>query len=252
MNTTPGTQLDQWRKAPAEPKIFTDEVHFWLIDLRQQGFEIDQMTALLSPDECRRMERFRHSENRTEFAIAHAALRDILGRYLQLPPREVHLQYEYNRRPIIAPAINSVKLDFNLSHTAGYALVGIARERRIGVDVECISDKRQHGRIPERFFSLREVELLRSLPDDMQLDAFFTAWTRKEAYIKARGWGLSLPLADFSVTVAPDEQPTLLEMKSDPGEIDRWSLMDLNLSDGYRGAAAVEGKSFNTLYLLYN
>jgi len=252
MDTSLNTRLDQWRKAPSELKIFTDEAHFWLIDLRQPRFEVDQMTALLSQDEYRRMKRLRRAKNKTEFAIAHGALRDILGRYLQLPPGDIQFQFEYHHKPMIYHEINKVNLDFNLSHSAGYALIGIAKDRSVGVDIEFISGERQHSRIPERFFSIREVKSLRSLPEDRQLDAFFAAWTRKEAYVKAKGWGLLLALAEFSVTIAPNEKPALLEMKSDPGEIHRWSLLDIKLPDGYRGAAAVEGKLFNTFYFLYN
>ena len=240
-----------WQAAPNILKIDQDEIHIWLINLNESKSEINQIASLLSMDEFLRMERFRRKERRDSFAIVHGALHMILGNYLHVSPERINFKYDYHSKPTISPVTNNLNLDFNLSHSAEYAVIGIARNRRIGVDLELISTDRLSGRIPERFFSLREVRSLRSLPEKLQLKAFFACWTRKEAYLKARGSGLSLPLAEFTVSLAPGETPALLEMKSDPTEMARWSLIDLELPVGYCGAAAVEGRKYSVKYYHY-
>ena len=234
-----------WCVAPERLEINPDEIHIWMINLNESKNDIDQVKSLLSMDEYLRMERFRHEERRDCFAIAHGALHEILGNYLNVSPEIINFNYNYHHKPSISTATNRLNLDFNLSHSAELAVIGIARNRRIGVDIERISDDRLSGRIPERFFSLQETRSLRSLPKEQQLTAFFSCWTRKEAYVKARGLGLALPLAEFTVSLAPGEKPALLEMKSDPSEIENWSLVDIELPAGYCGAVAVEGKKFS-------
>ena len=123
-------------------------------------------------------------------------------------------------------------------------LYAITRGRKIGIDVERIGRDLKGDAIAERFFTPREVAMLRALPPDMQTQGFFACWTRKEAYVKARGDGLSLPLDQFDVSVAPEEPAALLHTKGDPSEASRWSLKDLTPGPGYAAALAVEGDAW--------
>ena len=136
-------------------------------------------------------------------------------------------------------------LSFNLSHSHGLALFAITRVRRIGIDLERIRTDCPCGQIAERFFSSRESAKLQALPAMEKLRAFFACWTRKEAYAKAKGEGLSLPFDQFEVSLSPQEPPMLLEVHGDRHEASRWSIQELFLGDDYVAALAIEGHDWD-------
>jgi 4'-phosphopantetheinyl transferase len=137
-----------------------------------------------------------------------------------------------------------MSLRFNVSHSHSLALYAITRAREVGVDVEHIRPEIAQEKIAERFFSPREVTVLRALPTPLQASAFFACWTRKEAFIKAKGDGLTLPLDQFDVSLAPGEPATLLRTAWDPQEAACWALQDLAPAPGYRAAVAVAGHAW--------
>jgi 4'-phosphopantetheinyl transferase len=139
-------------------------------------------------------------------------------------------------------AVDDTLLRFNVSHSQGVALYALTRGREVGVDIEFVREDFARFDIAERFFSTREVSALRALPTEQHTAAFFDCWTRKEAYIKARGEGLSHPLHSFAVSLAPGETAALLWTDTDPQEAARWSLVGLFPGESYRAALAVEGE----------
>ncbi len=144
-------------------------------------------------------------------------------------------------KPLLADETGASGLRFNLTHSHGLALLAVTRGREIGVDVERIRDNLEGEKLAERFFSPREVAALRSLPPELRREAFFHCWTRKEAYIKAVGKGLSLPLDQFDVTLHPGEPAALLATRHDSEEAQRWSMRSLAPGEGYVGALARRG-----------
>jgi 4'-phosphopantetheinyl transferase len=132
-------------------------------------------------------------------------------------------------------------LRFNASHSNALALYAVAREREVGIDLEFVREDFAGFEIAERFFSPREVSALRALPEGERVEAFFDCWVRKEAYIKARGEGLSHPLHTFTVSLTPGEPAALLHTEGDSREAARWSLVGLYPCEGYRAALASEG-----------
>jgi 4'-phosphopantetheinyl transferase len=135
-------------------------------------------------------------------------------------------------------------LSFNLTHSHQLALYAVTRRREIGVDLEYVRADFADEQIAERFFSPREVAALRTVPENLLKEAFFHCWTRKEAYVKAKGEGLSIPLDQFDVSLAPGEPALLLSTRDDPQEADRWSLQALFPGSGYVAALAVEGRTW--------
>ena len=127
----------------------------------------------------------------------------------------------------------------------------VVRDREIGVDVEKIRPEIELERLAQRFFSPGEVERLTELEGDLQLAAFFRCWTRKEAYIKARGGGLSIPLDQFEVTFEQDTPAALVANWEDPQEVSRWSLFDIELGGDYLAALAAEGTPARIRYWEY-
>ena len=161
-----------------------------------------------------------------------------------VPAAEIRLEYLYGGKPQLAAGQNPRALQFNVSHSAGIALIAVGSERRIGIDVEKIRSDVDTAALAERFFSVHERAGLRALPDHLRVAAFYACWTRKESFLKATGDGLSFPLADFSVTTHPDEDPVLEEVRGDTRVSEQWCLADLETVDGYRATVAREGPGF--------
>ncbi len=198
----------------------------------------------LSPDEHTRADRFYFQKDRERFTIARGLLRIILGRYLNMEPCCLQFRYNPYGKPALANESGGNGLRFNLSHSDGLALYAITRGREIGVDIERIRPDLAEGQMAERFFSSREVKALRALPPSSQPVGFFNCWTRKEAYIKASGKGLTLPLDQFDVSLVPGEPAALLCVSGDPEESSRWCLQDSSPGPGYVAALAVEGHNW--------
>ena len=219
-----------------------DEVHVWRADLNQEDSTVRACYELLQPDERQRADKFHFPRDREHFTVARGVLRQILGGYLGSAPGEIRFAYNKYGKPALADdAVNDL-LSFNVSHSKDIALYAVAGgRRRIGLDIEHLRADFDSLTLAERFFSPAEVAALCALPAEQQGLAFFNCWTRKEAYIKALGEGLSHPLDKFSVSHAPGELAALLSTDDDPQEASRWSLVELFPGDGYVAALAFEG-----------
>jgi 4'-phosphopantetheinyl transferase len=176
--------------------------------------------------------------------VARGSLRTILGAYLRKDPVQLSFTYSRYGKPGLADEDDANAVNFNLSHANELALIAVTRERGIGVDIEFIRPEFATEEIAERFFSKNEVAALRALPREAQSEAFFNCWTRKEAYIKAMGEGMSMPLDQFHVSLEPGSAAALLGNLRDAQEVSRWSLRELAPGAGYVAAVAVEGNDW--------
>ncbi|MEO5702642.1 MAG: 4'-phosphopantetheinyl transferase superfamily protein [Gammaproteobacteria bacterium] len=228
-----------WRFSQDCPVLPFNEIHLWRMDLNH-AYKYD-LQKLLSVDEITRSERFHFSIDRKHFMVARGLLRLILGRYLNRPPNELQFLYNAYGKPALADQFGGTNLRFNVSHSNGLALYAITTGREVGVDVEYMRPLLPNDRIGEQFFSPREITVLHSLPPQGQQTAFYAGWTRKEAYIKAVGKGLSLDLDQFDVELRPHMPAALLSVKGDPREAARWTLQEVVPAPGYAGAIAAEG-----------
>lgn len=225
-----------------------DGVHLWRGSLDLSPAERDRLWSILSADEQARAARYHFARDRDRFVAGRGLLRCLLSRYLPLRPGAIRFEYSPYGKPALSPGQQPAgpPLHFNLSHSQGLGLWGVTRVGRIGVDVEQVHAGPAEERIAERFFSPRETAVLRALPAEAQDQAFFCCWTRKEAFIKALGEGLSFPLDQFDVSLGPDEPAALLQVLTDPAEAARWSLIGVLPGPGFVGAVAVEGGRHET------
>jgi len=231
-----------WEIAPPDLALAESAAHVWRVELARAPGRVEALAKLLSPDEKERAARFYFQKDRDHYTVARGSLRLILARYLDAKPNELEFSYTRYGKPSLVSRGREEGLSFNLSHSGKLALVGLARGRDIGIDIELIREDFAGEQIAERFFSAREVACFRSIPEDRRAQSFFSCWTRKEAYIKARGEGLSMPLDKFDVAFAPGEAAALLDTRIDPREVERWSLHDIGIDAGYAAALAVEGR----------
>lgn len=209
------------------------EAHTWCVSLDLPPEMCARFDATLTCDERNRSARFRFERDRQRFVVARGALRGLLGRYLQIPPGHIRLVYNACGKPDLAPEFGS-GLKFNLSHSADLALIAIAVDRNIGVDLEYIRTQPDSAEIARHVFSGAELEYLNALPSHLYTEAFFRCWTKKEAYLKARGDGLAMPLNGFSVPLTTDPADT-------PVSLHGWSFCTLHPAPGYVAALAIEG-----------
>jgi 4'-phosphopantetheinyl transferase len=218
-------------------KLQPGEVHVWFARLDRTPARLSRMRTVLTPDETARADRFLMDVHRNRFIAARALLRDLLAGYLSQPPQAIRFEYNEWGKPALAPGLASSDLRFNLSHSQDLAMYVFVLERDVGVDIEMIRADIANERIAENFFSRWEVETLRALPREHQAEAFFNCWTRKEAYVKARGQGLSIELDSFDVSLVPGEEAKLLR-----GD-DRlsWSMVSFKPDHGWVAAMATQG-----------
>lgn len=232
---------DVWLPSPQHPLLRGDEVHVWRAYLNQSPRDVLSLLKNLAPDERQRASRYRARKDQEHFVVARGALKEILGRYLAVQPHQIRFSYSEYGKPTLSSEMDGDLLRFNVTHSHDIALYAIARGREVGLDVELIREEVACLEIAERFFAPVERLILRRLPPGLQTPAFFNCWTRKEAYIKALGEGLSHPLDQFAVSLIPGDPAQLIKTSRDPEDVSRWSLFDIALDPGYTAALAVEG-----------
>ncbi len=201
----------------------------WLVDLSR-----GEPRAFLSGEERERAARFHFERDRGRYTVCRSVLRELLAGYLDAAPEGIEFRYG----PAGKPELTEGSLRFNVSHSHDLALIAMARERELGVDIERVRAGVEREGIAERFFSPGEVAELRAVAVEERDEAFFRCWTRKEAYVKARGGGLSIPLDSFDVTLGRERA-----VLSRAVDAKRWTLTTLDPAPGYAAALVVEGSA---------
>ena len=219
-------------------KLAPGEVHLWQAALDDSLAE--GLKHLLSVDESSRADRFHFAKDRNHFIAARALLRTLLAAYLEINADKLRFAYAEKGKPYLEEICRS-GINFNLAHSHGRALFAFSNGREVGVDLEFVRADFADEKIAERFFSPREIDMLRALPPELRKQAFFNCWTRKEAYVKAGGAGLSMPLDEFDVSLAPGEPAALLQNHRVPTEVARWTMRSIPMPAGYVAALVVEG-----------
>lgn len=233
-----------WDSPPKTLLLPYDAVHVWRASLHVSASELRAFEATLAVDERARAERFYFQKHREHFIAGRGLLRNILSRYLDKEPDQLRFRYNSYGKPDLTEETGAERFCFNLSHSHEMALYALTRGREIGVDIEYFRPDVEVEKLADRFFSPREAAVLRALPQHLRKEGFFNCWTRKEAYIKAEGKGMSIPLSAFDVSLTPGEPAALLRTENHPQETSRWSLQALNPAPGYAAALAVKGHNW--------
>ena len=226
-----------WMKPDAPLKLADGALHVWQVNLDRSEDELGTFERILSADEIERAARFHFARDRQHYIAGRGMLRNILARYSHQPAPELVFAYGLRGKPVLA----GVPLQFNLAHSGGIAVLAVSRDRSVGIDIEQIRVVPNWEGISNSFFSVREREAIQSVPSIDRLFAFFTCWTRKEAYLKATGEGIGVPLDSFDVSVIPDSLPRLLRVQNASEESNRWHFHTLPLAAEYIGVAAHDG-----------
>ena len=208
---------------------------------------IQEVSSLLSVEEKQRAGRFSRPDDRSRYIAAHGILRELVGRYLSIAPEVLGFAQNVFGKPRLALRPDQTKLSFNLAHSGEAMLFALASDHRVGVDVEQFRTDFDVMELAQSQFSSEEIRKLQAYDPTERTNAFFRCWTRKEAYVKARGEGLSIPLNQFTVNFGPDELPGVSWAADDPLAAARWSMFDLAPAPGYAGAIVIEHPSMHLL-----
>lgn len=231
----------EWIDPPERPRISTDEVHLWRIPLERDEAGLERDRSILSDDERRRAGRRRFELHRRRFLASHAALRRILGRYLDRDADSLRFAYGEHGKPHLLDRPDDLDLRFNLTDSADVAICAVTVRREVGVDLERIRREMAFLRLAERWFAPSEIFELRRIPEQLLPAAFFATWTRKEAYVKAHGGSIIGSTRSFAVTVDPGERRVGLMIPGDERASRRWSIRAVPVDPGFCGALAIEG-----------
>ncbi len=233
-------------KIPSEQIILSEnEVHAWRASLNVPLNTTYSLQSILSEEEVKRAGKFHFETDRLHWVVARGILRVLLGYYLEVDPCAISFVTNDYGKLFIAHPSDRTCLRFNLTHSGDIALFAFTYDRHVGVDVEYMRADIDYEELAQNYFSPYECAVLRTLPPVLREEAFFLCWTRKEAYIKARGRGLSIPLDQFDVSLTPGEPAMLLDSREDPQATANWSLHALMPGERYTGALVVEGTDWH-------
>ncbi len=229
-----------WESCPAQVTLENNAVHIWRVKLDISPSFIELMLRPLSPQECDRANRLQFERDRRRFIVSHGVMRIILSRYLGCEPEQVQYQMTENGKPFLE---KKPELHFNLAHSHEIALIAVTPLGEIGIDVEYIRPLEDINRLARQCFSAQEYQQYISLPAPEKQQAFFTCWTRKEAFLKALGSGLAFPLDNFTVSLLSTEPARLVMVSGKHNESTDWTLQAIDCEAKYSAAFALRANN---------
>ena len=217
------------------------EIAIARLDMRPEA--VPALAQWLSAEERRRADRYDFDRDRRRFIIARARLRQLLALRLMIRPEAVELVYGAHGKPALAQRSNQTDWRFSVSHCDEMAVYAFSRGREVGIDIEAIREVRDADTIVSQFFSRSEQAAYLALAPAEKMLGFFNCWTRKEAFVKALGHGLSHPLDCFDVSLAPDKPAGILRVKNTPGGDAAWSLDSFTPAPGFVAAVVAQRRA---------
>ena len=232
-----------WETGPQTPELSDGAVHLWIAGLDWPDGPHRTFWDVLSAEERERAQRFRFENLQRRFIAAHGILRDILSRYLGVTPGAIRILIQDYGKPFVTMEGTATRLQFNLSHADELAVYAVTRTRSIGVDIESIHPIPELQSIAADHFTAQERALIEAAPPEDRDRAFLTCWTRKEAYIKAIGRGLSIPLPSFDAFIPSGAPGRLLSSDDDATPVRQWWISDLPPIRDHVGAVVIDGRA---------
>jgi 4'-phosphopantetheinyl transferase len=226
-----------WVPAATPPTLIDNELHVWRASLDLSSAVRERLQSRLNSEEKKRVEKLLIEKAREHFVAARGILRELLGAYLGVDAEKIAFRYGPEGKPSLSPEHNS-RISFNVSHSNGMGLFVFASDREIGADIEYVKPDFRGMEIASRFFSEEESAALAKLPPQERDEAFFGCWTKKEAYVKAHGQGLSIPLRSFTVEFSKSKQV----LQDEAGA--RWSCYALEAAPGFAAAVVAAGENW--------
>jgi 4'-phosphopantetheinyl transferase len=235
-----------WPGPPRDWTLAEHEIHVWASSLAADKIQLAAYEQTLSSDESERAARYRFDQHRNRFITGRGWLRSVLSHYLDQEVGEIRFEYNANGKP--AMRAREPALRFNLAHCDDLAVLAVTRAAEVGVDVERLRPLKDADDIADRFFSRTESEGLKALTATQKPAGFFNLWTRKEAWLKATGEGLSDSLNQVEVSFLPEERARLVRLFGKTDEIHNWTLGEFVPAAGFVGAIAAHAPNLEITY----
>jgi 4'-phosphopantetheinyl transferase len=232
----------RWNPSREHSPLAEKDLHIQAADLDKPAQHLSQLEKHLSSDEINRAKQFKFEKDRNRFIAGRGLLRTMLGSYLNVKPARLDFTYSSRGKPALKATPGQRTLHFNIAHSKNIILFAVTHACAVGIDVEWIHPMSDIEDIAARFFSKREAAELMALPRDQRTNAFFNLWTRKEAYLKATGDGLSDMLKELEIAFLPEETARVRAISGNEEVAKRWTLLDLNPAPGFAAALAAEAK----------
>ncbi|MGE5431308.1 MAG: 4'-phosphopantetheinyl transferase family protein [Syntrophomonadaceae bacterium] len=226
-----------WQIPKGKCILNQNEVNIWRVNAG--SVSSSGLKDVLTPDELKKAYGYYFLKDQENFIISRGLLRVLIARYLNTSPLQINIHFNKYGKPYLKKSEGNLK--FNVSHSNGTLLFAFTRNQEIGIDIEYIQHDFADLEIARHFFSRAEILALSVLPEDARVIGFFNCWTRKEAYIKAIGRGLSIPLDSFDVSVVPGETAELVRVHNNSGGSKHWRIVDLEVGGKFSAALAVKG-----------
>ncbi len=231
--------------------FISSNVHVWLANLSIDDQVFNNFHQYLSPDERRRADHYAYTKDRRNYISSHGILRNIMACYLHCHPVDVAFMNSIDGKPALDLPEQPSGLEFNLSHSSGFAAIAVTQGLKVGIDIELVHLLPDMDLIAAYFFSDDERAALSKLPDEEKMAGFFRCWTRKEAYLKAIGRGLSIPLDSFDVSLAPGNPIRMHSNRIHPDEVSRWSFYTFIPEHGFSGALVIDSSQVRPNFRLW-
>ncbi len=249
--TMPGTQSrnqvdTNWHSETRLSPLVDDEVHIWLANLELEIYALPKFLRNLSLAERSRAQRLRFDHDRRRYVIAKGLLRRLLGDYLEMEPNEVQFTAGPSGKPGLSERLQNEHgvLHFNQAHSGHLGIYAFCRNRRVGVDIEEVRPFPDMDQIASLLFSTQEMAVFQSLSTKERQRAFFSAWTHKEAFVKALGKGLTLPLNHFEMSRAHGSLSRIVQNHDHSAKSLEWFVKDIPVSTQFSAAVCVEGEGW--------
>jgi 4'-phosphopantetheinyl transferase len=233
----------QWQTTPDDLLLSPDYVDIWRCCVGLADDQIGELSSLLSAEEKARAQRLKIAEKQNQFVITRGRLRQILGKYLNSDPCAFKFEYATHGKPYLEERWQGHEILFNVSHSHNFVLIAMSLDHQLGIDIEKIQHDKDHTFLARRFFSKREQAELTALPEEIKRRAFYSCWTRKEAFVKAVGDGITYGLDTFDISVHPDETQPSLNIHTNSTEDITWSVFNIPMDEDYMAALAVTGNT---------
>ncbi len=247
MTTSSDHHLRIWETPPSSLTLPPDHVHVWKANLLPSNTASLNLPNVLSADELARASRFKFPQHQQAFRAARGILRLILSRYLGIPPQAVVFQHGPHGKPSLAPSITP-SFSFNVSHSNNLALYAVTQESTVGIDIEYHRQKINIPALIQRICSSEEKAILTALPPEEQKKGFFACWTKKEAFVKATGKGITIPLEAITVPLPPSNSFDIGSLQDNELQGSSWSLFEIAVDPGYTAALALPRVNLITSY----
>ena len=234
---------DLWQQTPASLNLLPDHIDIWLCHLKHLSNNVDEFYLLLADDERERADKLKSEDKKQQYIITRGSLRKRLGLLTHIDAKDFVFEYLEHGKPVLADDSRYVDITFNVSHSYDLALIAISKNHHIGTDIEKINIDSDHQQLVKRFFSKAEQHAFNALAETIRAKAFCACWTRKEAFIKATGDGLTYGLDKFDVSVDPENQTPEINLHKSSEE--SWSALNLPINDDYMACLVSSGGDIN-------